>query len=147
MEVQNTEEFSSAIDFLNYSLEEEIKKYDTCHPLGYKILVRIYTPPVQETFKNSKIILPPSIVDRQEEDKKFSTLIGLVVRIAPGVYKDKERYKFTDNYCQVGDWIAFPRASGFTFCHKGMPTIAIEEDMPVLKLDDPRDFSKIKANS
>lgn len=131
------------IDFLNYSLEEEIAKYDGVEPVGYQLLIRVYVP--KKITKIGNLLLPDESIDKLSQDAKFTNLTGLVVKIAPGVYKDQDRYMYTGPYCQIGDWVQFPRASGHSFAHNGLTSIYMTEDYVLGKVKDPRTITRITA--
>ena len=131
------------IDFDNYLLEEEIAKYDGVDPVGYQLLIRVYVPKKIKQLGN--ILLPDESINKLNQDAKFTNLTGLVVKIAPGVYKDQERYKYTGPYCQVGDWVQFARASGHSFAHNGFTSIYMIEDYVLGKVKDPRTITRITA--
>jgi len=135
------------IDFETYSLEEEIAKYngtkDWVEPSGYEILIRVYVPKKIKQLGN--ILLPEESINKLNQDAKFTNLTGLVIKIAPGVYKDQERYTYTGSYCQVGDWVQFPRADGHSFAHNGLTSLYIKEDRILGKIGDPRTITRITA--
>jgi co-chaperonin GroES (HSP10) len=133
------------IDFENYNLQEQIKKYDGYEPAGYQLLCRIYKPVIEEKTKGG-IFLTDTELHKKAQDAQITNFVGLVVKIAPAVYKDEERYKLTGKYCQVGDWITFKRAYGDTFCYNGLPTITIDEERILGIVKDPRKISKILNN-
>lgn len=135
------------IDFETYSLEEEIAKYSEekvwVEPTGYQILIRVYVP--KKIKQIGGILLPEESISKLNQDAKFTNLTGLVIKIAPGVYKDQERYTYTGPYCQVGDWVQFARADGHSFAHNGLTSIYIVEDRILGKIGDPRTITRITA--
>jgi len=133
------------IDFETYNLEEEIEKYKECHPQGYQIVLRIYKPKLEKKSKGG-ILLASTVLDKQHQDDKFINFVGLVVKMAPGVYKDEERYRFTGPYCKVGDWVMVPRAHAHTYSHRGLTSMTISEDKILQVIDDPRVIARISAN-
>lgn len=138
----------SGISFEDYSLETEIAKYDGVEPVGYQLLIRVYVEPEITTIKlksGVEIYVDPNSAKKSKQDAKFTNLTGLVVKIAPGVYKDQERYKYTGPYCQVGDWVQFARASGHSFAHNGLTSIYMIEDHVLGKVKDPRTITRITA--
>lgn len=139
-------EDDSGIDFENYDLDELVNEtYKESHPVGYQVVVRIYKPKI--VIKTSGgLFLPEETIGKANQDHKFTNFVGLVVKIAPGCYKDTERYKFTGPYCQVGDWVMFPRASAHTYAHKGLTSATIWEDRLVQRVDDPRVISRISCD-
>jgi co-chaperonin GroES (HSP10) len=132
------------IDLDNFSIEEEIEKYKQVNPSGYQILVRIYVPdPLKIRKTAGGLILPDSTVDQNNRDAKFTNLVGLVIKFGPGVYKDKNRYEFTGYYCQIGDWVQFPRANGHSFAHNKLSSLYLIEDQILGRVDDPSTISRI----
>lgn len=133
----------TGIDFDGYSLEEEIAKYDGVEPVGYQLLIRVYVP---KTIKQiGGILLPDESINKLNQDAKLTNLTGLVIKIASGVYKDQERYQYTGPYCQVGDWVQFPRASGHSFAHNALTSIYMTEDYVLGKVKNPRTITRITA--
>lgn len=131
------------IDFETYSLEEEIAKYDGVDPRGYQLLIRVYVP--KKITQIGSLLLPDESITKLNQDAKFTNLTGLVLKIAPGVYKDQERYQYTGPYCEIGEWIQFPRASGHSFAHNGLTSIYMTEDYVLGKVKDPRTITRITA--
>jgi len=129
------------IDFLNYSLDEEISKYDGVEPRGWQILVRVYVP--KKITQIGNILLADESVNKISQDAKFTNLTGLVIKLASGVYRDMERYALSGPYCQVGDWVQFPRADGHSFVHNGLTSIYITEDRILGAVKDPRTIARI----
>lgn len=129
------------IDPINYSLEEEIKKYQGISPVGWQILIRVYVP--KKITQIGNIILADESVSKLNQDAKFTNLTGLVIKLASGVYRDMERYTLTGPYCQVGDWVQFPRAHGHSFVHNGLTSIYMNEDSILGIIEDPRTISRI----
>jgi len=130
------------IDFENFNLQEEIAKYEGYEPMGYQLLCRIYKPIIEKKTKGG-IFLTDTEVSKKAQDAQITNFVGVVIKVAPGVYQDKERYSLTGKYCEVGDWVIFKRAYGDTFCYNGLPTITIDEDRILGRLKDPRSISKI----
>ncbi|MGV8131434.1 MAG: hypothetical protein ACP5N7_05045 [Candidatus Pacearchaeota archaeon] len=131
------------IDFENYILEEEILKYQGVEPVGYQLLIRVYVP--KKITQIGSLLLADESIDKLNQDAKFTNLTGLVVKMAKGVYRDDDRYLYTGAYCELGDWVQFPRASGHTFAHNGITSIYITEDYILGKVKDPRTIAKISA--
>jgi co-chaperonin GroES (HSP10) len=131
------------IDFDNYSLEEEIAKYDGVDPVGYQLLIRVYVP--KKITQIGSLLLPDESISKLNQDAKLTNLTGLVIKAASGVYKDQERYQYTGSYCQVGDWVQFPRASGHSFAHNGITSIYMTEDYILGKVKNPKTITRIVA--
>lgn len=133
----------AGIDFENYNLQEEIEKYSGDHPQGWQIVIRVYVPP-QVVKTKGGILLPPTTTTQLNQDAKFTNLTGLVIKMAPGAYKDT-RYDLTGPYCKVGDWVMFPRAHGHTYAYNGMTTITINEDAILKVIADPRVITRLTS--
>lgn len=121
------------IDLDNFDKEAEIAKFgDVPMPL-WNILIRLYTTPK----KVGALILPDTMHDNQ----KYHVCTGLVVKIAPGAYKDA-RYKDTGPACKVGDWVVIARHSGLRLEYEGMPIFIVKEDAIEMPTDDPRKITR-----
>lgn len=131
----------NGIDLEHYSLDEEISKYDGVDPVGYQILVRVYVPKTPDKINN--IFLSEETMAKMQQDARLTNLTGLVIKLAPGVYKDKERYSLTGDYCTVGDWVQFARATGYSFAHNKLTSIYMVEDAIVGKIKDPRTITRV----
>lgn len=129
------------IDFENYSLEEEISKYEGTEPVGYQLLIRVYVP--KKITKIGSLLLAEESISKLNQDAKLTNLTGLVIKTSRGAYQDKDRYIYTGAYCQVGDWVQFPRASGHSFAHNGLTSIYMTEDYILGKIKDPRTITRI----
>lgn len=129
------------IDITNYSLEQEIQKYDGVTPVGWQILIRVYVPP--KIVKIGNIYLSDDSLDKINQDNKFANLTGLVIKLSNGAYKDMTRYELTGPYCQVGDWVQFPRAHGYSFSHNKLTSIYMNEDSIIGVIKDPSTITRI----
>jgi len=129
------------IDLLNYSLEEEIEKYSNIAPVGWQLLIRVYVP-IKVTQIGS-ILLADESANKMNQDAKFTNLTGLVIKQAVGVYRDMERYSLTGPYCNVGDWVQFPRAHGNSFAYNGLTSIYMNEDAILGVIKDPSIITRI----
>jgi co-chaperonin GroES (HSP10) len=127
------------IDFENYTLEEEIKKYDGVEPLGHQILIRIHIP--KPEVNAGLITKPHTMIHKEMEDNLFRKFVGLVIKIGPECYLDERFVK--GPRCQVGDWVTFTRAFGGSFSHNDLTSITINDDDVRLKVIDPRTIGLI----
>lgn len=141
--VDMEEYFADPAKFLK-ELQEQTDDLEMC---GYNLLIRCFTQKQTEFANGSAYILATDVNKISESlDDRFGTLMGLVTKVAPAAYQDKEVYQYTGAYCQVGDWVMFPRASGYTFNHDNNKTmIAMMENKIILKARDPRKIRLIKA--
>lgn len=121
------------IDLDNFNKEEEIAKFKDMGALGWNIVIRLYTSPK----KKGGIILPDTV--RNEDQYRICT--GLVVKVSPAAYKDA-RYSDTGAWCEVGDWIVFPRHAGYKVKYKDIPIFILKEDAVDLKIANPLDVTK-----
>ncbi len=139
------------IDFLNYSLEGEIEKYKGIEPRAWNLLIRIYVPTKQNTDlkrTESGLYLPPTKSHELDyllgKEDRFTALTGLVIKVAPAVYQDINRYELSGPYCKVGDWVMISRASGHTFAHNNCTSIWLKEDAIDGIISDPRTITRVK---
>lgn len=134
MLVNSGEYKDEGIDLNNFDKEAEIAKFEDCEAPLWQIVVRLYTAPAKT---KGGIILSDTI--RAEE--QFRNIVGLVVKIAPGCYKDK-RYEHTGPACKVGDWIVIARHSGLRMEYKGLPIFCTKEDGIELVVKNPTDINR-----
>jgi co-chaperonin GroES (HSP10) len=121
------------IDIPNFDKGMEIGKFKGIRPVGWEILVRLYIAPV----KNNGIYIP----DTAQDDQQYKSCVGLVIDRAKGVYQD-ERYNNTGAWCEVGDWIVFPRQGGAKIYVDGLPCYFLPEDAMYAVTDDPRRITR-----
>lgn len=124
------------IDPLNYNFEELLKIYEDYEPVGWGVLVRVYKPIRQEKTKGG-VYLSDIELAKQDHASKFYNFIGLVIKIAPGVYKETEKYHLTGAYCKPGDWVQFSRSEGNSFAWKGLTSLRVEEDRILARITSP----------
>ncbi len=115
--IQNDE---VAIDLDNFDKWDEIAKFEDIKAVGWSIIVRLY---VEKSNHKSNLYVPSSVIDNQ----KYINCTGLVVKVAKNVYMDK-RYDQTGVWCDIGDWVVFPRHGGYRIVYKGMPVFILKED-------------------
>ncbi len=130
--MKNEEEIG--IDIETFSIEAEIAKFDKMKVDGWDVVVRLYMPP-------AKTIGGIWLTDKALEEGEYTNCVGLVVKIAPGCYKDA-RYEDTGSFCNVGEWRVFPRHAGYKIKYKGMPIFIMKEDAIGPLVDDPRDVNR-----
>lgn len=116
------------IDLKNFSKEEEIARFKDIEPKGWTLLVRLYTEPklVNGLFR------PDSVHDEQQ----YKSCVGLVVKKSKAAYLDS-RYEQTGSWCEVGDWVVFPRHAGYKIQCCNIPTFVLKEDSVDLVIADP----------
>lgn len=121
------------IDLTNFSKEEEVAKFKDIEAKGWTLLVRLYTEP---KVKNG-LYMPDIVHDEQQ----YRSCVGLVVRKSKAVYLD-DRYNQTGQWCDVGDWVVFPRHAGYKIHYEGMPIFVLKEDAIDLVIGDPSKITR-----
>jgi co-chaperonin GroES (HSP10) len=120
-----------AIDIDNFNKEAEIAKFQKAlRMVGWSILVRLYIAPA--TTKSGVFIS-----DDAHNEQKYVNCVGLVVDKAPGTYKDR-RYEDTSSWCDIGDWVVFPRHAGYRIEIFDTPCWVLKEDAIDGITHDPR---------
>lgn len=130
------------IDVDNFDFDEVVSRYEGIEPAGWQLLIRIYIPLLE--VKIGSILLSDETIAKKKIDARFTNLCGLVVKMGHGVYRDLERYALTGPYCNVGDWVYLPRASGSSFAYNGLTSIFINEDAILGVVKDPRSVTRLK---
>lgn len=100
------------------SLQEEIEFFRDVEPTGFRVLIRMYSPPTKT--KTGLIIM-------QNDIRKYSEDKGVVLKLSPWCYKLK-RYEGLGSMVQVGDWVQAPRANIDVKFYKGRPYACVIED-------------------
>lgn len=124
MNKDNTE-----IDLTNFSKEEEIAKFKDIEVKGWTILVRLYMGSKKTA---GGIFLP----DTAHDEQQYKSCVGLVVGKAKAVYLDP-RYDQTGPWCEIGDWVVFPRHAGYKIFYNEIPLFVLKEDAIDLVILDP----------
>lgn len=117
------------IDLTNFNKEIEIAKFKHIKPQGWTVIVRLYTEP---TMVNG-IIRTSSTHDEQQ----YHNCVGLVVSKSFAAYQDNNRYGQTGSWCEVGDWVLFPRHAGYKILSDGIPLFVLKEDAIDAIIEDP----------
>ena len=121
------------IDLDNFSKEEEIAKFSDMEPLGWRVIVRLYTEPQ----KKNGLYMPDIVHD----DQQYKGCVGLVIAKSKAAYLDS-RYEQTGPWCEVGDWVNFPSYCGYTIFYEGIPIFVLKEDRVAARVNDPRKITK-----
>lgn len=117
------------IDLATFDKDAEIAKFDKMEPQGWTVIVRLYTVSKKTT---GGIIIP----DTAHDDQQYRNCVGLVVKKAKGAYVD-DRYASTGPWCEVGDWVIFPRHAGYKIQYNGLPVFVLKEDAIDVVVEDP----------
>lgn len=118
--LENIEFLDEGIDLNNFSKEAEIAKYDGFTAAPWELIIRLFINPPKTS---GGVYVPQSVHDEQQ----YQACVGLVVKQGCAVYLDA-RYEQTGRWCEVGDWIVFPRHAGIKIHYQNLPTFIIKED-------------------
>ena len=88
-------------------------------PTGYRVLILPFTPP--ETTK-----------------ERIATVVGLVVRLGPDAYSDKEKFP-EGPWCKEMDWVIFGRYAGARFNIQGGDMRLLNDDEILAVVNKPED--------
>ncbi len=108
------------IDLVNFDADAEIAKFEDLPPVGWSLMLRLYTEPEMTA---GGLILPPKVRD----EAVCNNFIGLVVGMSKDAYTDI-RYEKTGPWCKIGDWVIFPRHSGYRIFVGDIPLWILKED-------------------
>ena len=103
-------------------------------PTGYRVLVAI--PQVEEKTKGG-IYRPDEIREREQ----MASVFGLVLKLGPDAYLDKERFP-NGPLCKVGDWVLFRPYSGTRFRHCGNEFRVINDDTVEAVVVSPEEYER-----
>lgn len=103
-------------------------------PKGYKLLIGL--PKVEETTDGG--IIKSKETMRVEE---VGGIIGFVIDMGPDAYKDTKR--FSEPYCEIGDFIIMRSYSGTRLSIHGKEFRLINDDSVEAVVDDPRGIAKL----
>ena len=123
---------------------ENVKHLDTDkalerlpNPTGWRILVL----PYKGQGKTKGGIL---LSDQTMEERGFSTVTGLVLKVGPDAYRDKERFP-NGPWCKKNDWIIFGRYAGSRFGIEGGEVRILNDDEIIAVVKDPEDILQFKT--
>ena len=107
------------------------------NPTGWRILVLPFKG--QGKTKGGVIL-----ADQTMEERGFSTVTALVLKVGPDAYKDEKR--FPDGpWCKKGDWIIFGRYAGSRFGIEGGEVRILNDDEIIAVVKDPEDILQFKT--
>ena len=82
---------------------------------------------------------------KQTLDKeRIATIVGLVVRLGPDTYSDKEKFP-EGPWCKEGDWVCIGRYAGSRFQIEGGEVRIINDDEVIATIVDPDDIKSYGA--
>ena len=105
-------------------------------PTGWRILVLQYK--VQGKTKGVIILSDETI-----EERGYTTVTALVLKVGPDAYKDKERFP-EGPWCKKNDWIIFGRYAGSRFGIEGGEVRILNDDEIIAVVKDPEDILQYK---
>ena len=105
-------------------------------PTGWRILVL----PFRGQGKTKGGIY---LTDKHMEERGYSTVTGLVLKIGPDAYKDEKRFS-NGPWCKKNDWIIFGRYAGSRFGIEGGEVRILNDDEIIAVVKDPEDILQYK---
>jgi len=106
------------------------------NPTGWRILVLPYKG--QGKTKGGIILSDTTI-----EERGFTTVTALVLKVGPDAYRDTERFP-NGAWCKKGDWIIFGRYAGSRFGIEGGEVRILNDDEIIAVVKDPEDILQYK---
>ncbi len=105
-------------------------------PTGWRILVLPYKG--QGKTKGGVIL-----TDETMQERTYTTVTGLVLKVGPDAYKDEKR--FPDGpWRKKNDWIIFGRYAGSRFGIEGGEVRILNDDEIIAVVKDPEDILQYK---
>ena len=118
--------------------EKDLSKQDSeklPQPTGWRMLVLPFK--MKEKTKGG-LYMAETTLERQQ----VASQTGLVLRMGPDCYRDKDRYP-DGPWCKEGDWICIGRYAGSRFSLEDMEVRVINDDEVIATLLDPEDIKHI----
>ena len=115
--------------------EKDLSKEDSHklpQPTGWRLLVLPFK--MKEKTKGGLIIAETAI-----ERQQVASQTGLVLRMGPDCYKDKERYA-NGPWCKEGDWVMFARYAGSRIKIEGGEIRMLNDDEVLATIKNPEDI-------
>jgi len=105
-------------------------------PTGWRLLILPYKG--QGKTKGGIILSDTTI-----EERGYTTVTGLVLKVGPDAYRDKERFP-KGPWCKKNDWIIFGRYAGSRFGIEGGEVRILNDDEIIAVVKDPEDILQYK---
>ena len=83
------------------------------------------------------------LADETIEERSYTTVTGLVLKVGPEAYSDKERFP-NGPWCKKNDWIIFGRYAGSRFGIEGGEVRILNDDEIIAVVKDPEDILQYK---
>ena len=121
---------TEVVQLTDDELEQQLPR-----PVGYRVLIAL--PEIEKTYGNTSVLK----TDKEIHHDYIMSIMGLVVDMGDGAYKDKER--FPDGaWCKEGDFVIFRSYSGTRFKLRGEEFRLINDDTVEAVVDDPREYTR-----
>ena len=101
-------------------------------PTGWRILVLPYK--IKENTKGGIIL-----TDQSLEESQVASSMGLVLKVGPDAYNDKDRFP-NGAWCKEKDWIIFGKYAGSRIKIEDGEVRLMNDDEVLGVIDDPEDF-------
>jgi len=101
-------------------------------PTGWRMLV---LPFKMKDKTKGGLIIAETALERQQ----VASQCGLVLRMGPDCYKDKERYA-DGPWCKEGDWVMFARYAGSRIKIEGGEIRLLNDDEVLATIKNPEDI-------
>ncbi len=115
-------------------LSDEDLELQLPKPVGYRLLVAM--PEVEKTFDGTNVLKTDSAIHNEH----IMSIIGVVLDMGEEAYKDKER--FNNPWCKVGDYVMFRANTGTRFKVAGVEYRLMNDDSIEAVVADPRGVSR-----
>ena len=106
-------------------------------PTGWRLLVLPYKR--KEKTKGGIIL-----TDQSLEESQIASSIGLVLKVGPDAYKDKERFP-NGAWCKEKDWVIFGKYAGSRIRIEGGEVRLMNDDEILGTVDSPEDILGVYA--
>ena len=121
---------TEVVQLTDDELEQQLPR-----PVGYRELIAL--PEIEKTYGNTSVLK----TDKEIHHDYIMSIMGLVVDMGDGAYKDKER--FPDGaWCKEGDFVMFRANSGTRFKVAGKEYRLLNDDSIEAVVADPRGITR-----
>jgi len=121
---------TEVVQLTDDELEQQLPR-----PVGYRVLIAL--PEIEKTYGNTSVLK----TDKEIHHDYIMSIMGLVVDMGDGAYKDKER--FPDGaWCKEGDFVMFRANSGTRFKVAGKEYRLLNDDSIEAVVADPRGITR-----
>ena len=121
---------TEVVQLTDDELEQQLPR-----PVGYRVLIAL--PEIEKTYGNTSVLK----TDKEIHHDYIMSIMGLVVDMGDGAYKDKER--FPDGaWCKEGDFVMFRANSGTRFKVAGKEYRLLNDDSIGAVVADPRGITR-----